>query len=145
MANAPEIRDTYRLKDKTYIEAKALPTVGAAAYSVGFDIGALTAKGVRLANMELELSHPALAVGLMVNADTLAFDVVTDTVLPIDGSSVVVHTILTALGAGGVGCAAGKTRYKVPTDFTGKYLGIACTHVGTGAPQTADMTVQLLF
>jgi len=145
MANAPEIRDTYRLKDKTFINVAALPTVGAASYSVGFDLQALTAKGVRVAEMELEVSHPALAVGLMVNADTLKLAVVSDTALPIDGSSVVIAAdVISSVGAGGVGCAAASARFKIPTNCS-RYIGIAAVHVGTGAPQTANMTTQLLF
>ena len=145
MANAPEIRDTMRLKDNTFSEVKSLPTVGIAAYCVGFDINALTAKGARLAEMELELSHPALAVGLMVNADTLDFTILGDTALPIDASSVEVATILKSLGAGGVGCAAGKVRFKIPSDFSYRYISVAATHTGTGAPQTANMTITLNF
>lgn len=147
MANAPEIRDTYRLKDALLKKADALPTADGTSYSTGIDLHALTTKGARLALMELLLEIPDLTVVHLPNADTLTFSLVGDTALPIDGSSVVVQAaILSMLGAGGVGDGPESKRVKIPSDFSYRYVGIkAVAAGGTGDISAVDMTSQLVF
>jgi len=147
MANAPEIRDTFRLLDKKHIEADALPTADGTSYSTGIDLGALTVKGARLADMELVLKIPDLSVTHLPDADTLTFSLLGDTALPIDGSSIVVQAaVLSMLGAGGVGDGPEEKHVKIPSDFSYRYLGIkAVAAGGTGDISAVDMTTQLVF
>ena len=147
MGNSPEFRDNARLRDATHVEADALPTADGTAYSTGIDLNALTAKGARLADIELELSIPDLTTTHLPDADTLTFSLLGDTALPIDGSSVVVFAnILEMLGAGGAGDGPERVRVKIPSDFSYRYLGVkAVAAGGTGDISAVDMTTQLRF
>lgn len=138
--SGPEVRDA------NLIEAKALPTADGTSYSVGFDLNALTIKGVRPESIELRISHPDLTVTHLPDADTLTFDVLSDTALPLDGSSVVAAAaVLVSTGTGAAGANPSFARYRIPSDFP-RYIGILATAAGgTGDISAVNMTVELVF
>ena len=151
MDNTPKIRDTFRRRDALKIEPVTLPATAATVYSdtealeESIDLYPLTAKGARLEDMELNISIPDLTVAQMVDADTLTFSILTDSVRPIDASSTVVAgDCFVCTGAGGVGVGPLNHRFKIPSDCQ-RYIGVKIVHAGTGSPETAEAITELLF
>jgi len=155
MPNVPEIRDSYRLRDKQLLETVALPGTAGTTYSLGIDMNALTgftAKGAILADFMIKVSVPNLGVGHLVNADTLKISLLLDSAQPIDGSSkVLMLDVISMLGAGGVGDTKESFTFRIPPEglyYQGtlyRWIGVKMVHTGTGVPSTANLTMELLF
>jgi len=155
VANAPEIRDSHRLRDKKLLEVVALPGAGLTTYSLGIDMNALTgftAKGAILADFMIRVSVPNLGVGHLVNADTLGISIILDSAQPLDASSkVLMADLISMLGAGGVGDTKESVTLRVPPEglyYQGtlyRWIGVKMVHTGTGDPSTANLTMELLF
>lgn len=134
------------LRDANLTQTDALPTADTSSYNTGMDLDALTFKGIRPTEIELRISHPDLTTTHLPDADTLTFDVVSDTALPIDGSSsVVAAAILVSTGTGAAGANPSFARYRIPSNFP-RYIGIKATSAGgTGDISAIDMTTELVF
>lgn len=157
MANAPEIRDSHRLRDanSTLLETVALPGTAGTTYSLGLDMNALTgftAKGAILLDAMIRVSVPNLGVGHLVNADTLKISLILDSAQPLDGSSkILCLDIISMLGAGGVGDTKENFTFRIPPEglyYQGtlyRWVGVKMVHTGTGVPSTANLTIEVLF
>jgi len=147
MGNVPEFRDSFNLKDATLRKSNALPTADGTIYTTGIDLSTLTAKGARLADAELKIDVDDLDATQLPNGDTLTFSVLGDTVLPIDSSSVVVHAaILSMAGADSAGDGPEHVRYKIPSDFSYRYIGLkAVAAGGTGDISGSNVVTSIVF
>lgn len=142
-ANAPEIRDTFRLRDFSLQEEDALPASATTEYSTGIDLGALTAKGARLEDMEFEISVPDLTN--LGSGGTLKFSILGDTTSTMDsGSTVIAADVLTVTGDASGEADATSVRYRLKSDFSYRYVGVKCVKSDSGDPGE-DMTTRLLF
>ena len=132
----------FNKRDTNLKQTKALPN-GAAATSIdGFDLG-LTTRSDFVAPLELLLTAPALATGVMGDGKTMIYTVETDDNSNFS-SATNLGTILTQTGAGGAGCAAATARWKPPTNVE-RYIRVKATGSTTGNASTSSMTVELLF
>ncbi len=146
--NVPERLDTYRLEDKALKGSDALPTADGTSYGCEVSIGALTAKGARLSDVEAVVSHPAIGDTPLPNGDTIIFSLMGDTVAPIDSSSVVIAgDFATVTGVtSGIAANPDAGRAKIPSDSTYVVLGLrAVAAGGTGDISGIDMTLSLDF
>lgn len=137
---------SFNLRDMLAKLTVALPNGAATVYATpGIDTGKVTSFGQQLANMEFLLSAPALVVGDLGDAATMKYSIVTDTVDPIDGSSVALYTdILTQTGAGGAGAAAATVRFKLPTNAS-RIIGLKVVNSGAGDASDKSATLEVLF
>jgi hypothetical protein len=124
----------------------ALPDGAATTYSTGIDLGiAASSPNDFLAQVELELTCPTLAVGAMADADTLLFALITDDALPLDASStVLIERLVTLTGAGGVGATGFTKKVRIPTDVL-KYVGWKAIKTGTGDASGVEATSKAKF
>lgn len=112
---------------------------------VGNDIALLTGRSSgTLDALECQISIPALAVGLMANNDTLLINLLSDTDSTIDSGSTYMYSLISAVGAGGVGCAAQSKLFRLPSNRANFY-GLSLYHAGSGDPSTAAVTLTLLI
>ena len=102
----------------------------------------LTSRADFRADVELLLTAPALATGVMGDGKTMIYTVETDSD-PAYGSLTVVGTILTQTGAGGAGAAAATSRFKFPTNIE-RYVRVKATGSTTGNCSSSSMTVEIL-
>jgi len=157
MANAPEIRDSHRLRDAnaTLLEDIALPGAAGTIYSLGLDMNALTgftAKGAILVDAMLKVSIPNLSVAQLVDADTLKISLILDSAQPLDASSkVLMLDVISMLGAGGVGDTKESFTFRIGPEglyYQGtlyRWVGIEAVHTGTGVCSTANARIEMLF
>lgn len=129
------------VRDTALKQTKALPNGAAATVIDGFDLG-LTSRADFRADVELLLTAPALATGVMGDGKTMIYTVETDSDSAY-GSPTVVGTILTQTGAGGAGAAAATSRFKFPTNIE-RYVRVKATGSTTGNCSSSSMTVEIL-
>ena len=131
---------TYRVKDATLQESKALPASAGDVSTDSFDLGAAAQK---LARCELELSVPALGATPLPNGETVTYkleDSADDSSFATVQDSVVVQT-----GAAGAGAAAVVDRIGIPSNIR-QYVRVTATLSGGGADASASsMTLSLVF
>lgn len=111
------VADLPSLKDASLKLTRALPASNTTVYATpGLDTGVVN--GVQNP-VEWLLSAPALAVGELSDAATCKYSILTDTVNPVDASSVALFTdCIVQTGAGGAGAAAKEFRFKLPSNAT---------------------------
>ena len=131
---------TYRIKDASLIETKALPAAGGGTASTGsFDLGDADQK---LARVEFELSAPALGATPLPNGETMIYDLEDS---PDDSSfASVADAVITQTGASGAGAAAVVQRIGIPSDIR-QYVRVTATLSSGGATAAASsMTLSLV-
>ncbi len=147
MVNVSEIKDTMRLQDKLFPQMTVASPNATTAYNaagVTWDLGPITASGVRIADMELEISVADFAVGNLANAATITWAVMTEnTDTTIDASSVLLGEVIQMLGAGGVGDEGYTVRFRLPST-TLRYVGIRAI-ASHDASAGADVTMDMFF
>lgn len=137
-------RANHGVRDANLIQTKALPSGASSVYTDGIDLGALNARGARLADCEMLVSAPALAVGELANASTMKYDIQTDDDSAFGSPTTVALEVIVQTGAGGVGDAADSFRYKIPSDSE-RYIRIKATNSHAADASAKSMTMELLF
>ena len=125
--------------DDTYNETDvALPNGAATTHSTVIDLGDIDATAE---NYELEVSVPALAVGIQANGETLTANVVAGaTTTP---TAVILGSIIVMTGADGAGSAAASARVRLPSTCA-RYIRVQFVNT-LGDKSTIDATVGLRF
>lgn len=130
-------------QDVKLTQSKALPNGAASVNSTGFDLG-LGPQGDFLAEVELKVSAPALAVGELANGDTMTYIVQHDTASDFSGATTLFDNLIVQTGAGGVGAAAATATVSLPVDVK-RYVRIKATNSGLGNASAKSLTEELLF
>lgn len=138
-------RANARAADAQLKETLALGTADGTVQTTGFDLGALTARGARLADCELKISAPALTTTELPDADTCTYSIETDDNSSFSSAKIVNAAILVQTGAGGAGADAAAVRFKPPSDCE-RYIRVkAILAGGTGDCSGSSLTASLLF
>jgi len=133
------------VQDATFVESKALGTADATVQTTGFDLGAMSDRGVFEAGVELEISAPALNTTQLPNADTCTYSVEHDDAVGFGTVAILADKVLVQTGAGGAGAAAAIAKFKLPSDVK-RYVRVkAVLAGGTGDCSAASMVVSLNF
>jgi hypothetical protein len=132
----------FQVKDASLEKTAALPNGAAATTTAGVDTMNGT-KGDFVALSELCVDVPALTTTQIGDGQTITYTVETDADVAF-GSPVVLATLGVQTGAGGVGCAAFTSKYKLPTNVE-RYVRVKATKAGASNASTASMTAGLRF
>lgn len=103
------------------------------------------------ADVEFQISAPALNTTQLPDAKTMKYSVMLDTVDPIDGSSTVyLLDLITQTGAGGAGAAAQTKKFRLPSDLanilaSARILGARAIGSASGDASGASATLEALF
>jgi len=131
-------------KDAGLINTKALPAGASSVYCAGFDTGARSANGEHMANAELLISAPALAVGELADTETMTYKVQHDTDSAYGTPVTLADAVLVQTGAGGAGAAAATKRFRLPSNVS-RYVRVAATNSAALSCAAASMTTELTF
>lgn len=134
----------YNVGDKEHQVSKALPATNETIYTGKLDLGALSAKGARVADCELIIHAPALPVGELPNTNTMKYDVQTDSDSAFGSPKTIAATVLTQTGGDGAGAAAAELRFRLPTDCE-RYVRVAATASNDNDASGSDVSVELAF
>ena len=134
---------TLQLTDYSMIKTKALPNGAAAASSDAIDLMHGTS-GRLIAPMEFVLDAPAMNVSQMSNGKTMIYSIETDNDSAFGSALVVNAAVLTQTGAGGAGCAAASTRFRLPTNCE-RYIRVKATGSTTGDATGVSFPVTPVF
>jgi len=138
-------RAQHNVKDASLSESKALGTADGTVQTTGFDLGALSARGARLEDCELEISAPVLTTTELPDADTCTYSVESDDNSSFSSAKIVADKVLVQTGAGAAGAAAAKARFRLPSDCE-QYVRVkAVLAGGTGDCSGKSMVVSVLF
>src|SRR4051812_17262610 len=133
------------LRDAQLKLTRALPNGAATVYSSpGIDTDKSTAQGSQPGSVEYLLSAPAMNATEMPDAKTMIYSILTDTIDPVDGSStVLMPSVITQTGAGGVGCAAQTYRFRLPSNAD-RIVSFRAVGSASGVATTASATLEAL-
>lgn len=135
------------LTDAVLKQVIAMPTGASAVTTPGIDLGQTT-NGDLAAEFELLVTAPALTTGMLGDAATVKYDIVTGATVNgsnvIQSPTVVAATVLTQTGAGGAGAATATVRFKLPSDCQ-RYVGVKATKSAAGDASSVSATAQLVF
>lgn len=133
------------LRDAGFTQTLALGTSDATVVTTGFDLGALSARGARLADVELKLDAPALNTTQLPDADTCTYSVETDDDVAFGSAKILTSALLLQTGAGGAGAAAASARFRLPSDCE-RYVRVkAILAGGTGDCSGSSLVASLVF
>jgi hypothetical protein len=134
----------FALRDNTLKTTRALPSgASSVTQAAGFDVGN-SSRGDLLANAELLISAPALAVGQLANGSTMKYDVVMSVNSDLSSPTIIAKEVLVQTGAGGAGAAAATARFRLPTNCA-RYVGVKATNSAAADASAASLTSELLF
>lgn len=134
---------SFGFTDGYLTKTKAMPSGASAVTTDAIDLGE-GANGTHVTPCELLISAPAVTVGMLANAATIIYDVVTSANSDLSSPTVVAKEVLLQTGAGGVGAAAATKRFRFTTDVQ-RYVGVRATKSATGDASSVSMTISLLF
>lgn len=132
---------TFLVSDANLKVTKALPNGAATIYSDGIDLGH-TSRGDFLADVELYITAPALATGIMGDGKTLLYSVQHDTDPAFGTAAVLLTNVLTQTGAGAAGCAAATVSVRLPVDVN-RYIRVRAIGSAAGDCSTGSLTAEL--
>lgn len=128
------------LRDKSLTITAALPNGAASTTTAAIDLESGTS-GDFVANVELELSVPALTSTEVADTQTITYIVETSATSGF-GSTTTLMTLQTVTGSSGV--AALTRRFKLPTNVQ-RYVRVKATKTGASNASTSSMTLTLLM
>lgn len=135
---------SFNVRDAQLEVSRALPNgAGNATSAASIDTGVRSAAGRLIAGCELEIDAPALTTGELPNAATMTYDVVASDNADLSSPTIVASGWLVQTGAGGVGAAAAKKRWRPPTDSK-RYYGLKATNSGAGNASGKTAYLRLL-
>lgn len=119
------------LKDAAvHDEAWALGTSDGTTQSAAIDLGPLSARGVREADIELEIVAPALNTTQLPDADTCTYSIESDDNSGFSSAAIVADKVLVQTGAGGAGAATATLRLRIPPQVE-RYIRVKAILAGT--------------
>lgn len=133
----------YNFGDGNLAVTKTLPNGAANVTSTSLDTGE-SSTGSNTTPYEFLLEVPALTTGILGDAATIIYDVVTSASADLSGPTTVAKAILTQTGAGGAGAAANSVRFRLPTNAQ-RYVGIKATKSASGDASALSMTLSMKF
>lgn len=133
------------MKDALKKLTLALPGSATTVYATpGLDTE-VTANGRQPNEVEYLLSAPALTTSQLGNSATMKYSILTDSVDPVDGSSVALVTdCIVQTGANSAGAAAAEYRFKLPSTAT-RILGFKAVNSASGDCSGASATLEAIF
>jgi hypothetical protein len=134
---------TFAVTDAELRVSRALPTGASAVTATGIDLGHGTT-GRNVADFELLLTAPALAVGQLANTSTMTYAIVTSANSDMSSPTVINSAALVQTGAGGVGAAGNTLRFRLPTNCQ-RYVSVRATNSAAADASAASYTLELKF
>lgn len=131
----------FSLNDEALAVTKALPNGAATVSSDGIDLEN-GSKGDFLADCELQIEAPELAVGDLGNGATMIYDVYHDTASDFSSETLLMDNVITQTGAGGVGAAAQTVSRRLPVDVK-RYVRVKATNSAAGDASDKSFTARL--
>ena len=130
------------VKDASLKVTRLLPNGAAAVTSTSIDTGT-NPTGDQLAPVEFLITGPAMGVTPMPNAKTMTYAVVTSASADLSSPTVLYDGVLIQTGAGGVGCAAGTARFRLPSTAQ-RYIGLRATGSAAGDATASSATLEIV-
>ena len=130
------------LKDADLIITKALPNGAASTATDGIDLGH-GANGDWLADVEFEVSAPALTTAEQPDDKTMTYIIEHDTDSAFGSAATLIDRVIVQTGAGGAGADAATKRVRLPSDCN-RYIRLKATGSATGNSSTKSMTLTAL-
>jgi hypothetical protein len=129
------------LRDGELQATKALPTGAGTIYTDGIDLEH-DASGVFVADCELLIEAPALAVADLGDGATMVYDVEHSD----DGVTYedLANRVLVQTGAGGAGAAVAEARFRLPSTVK-RHIRVAATNSAAGDASDKSVTAGLVF
>lgn len=135
----PAFKD-YLLRDAS----TALPNGAASTTSDVFDLGLNASRGQTPGGFEIVISAPALGATPLPNAKTMIYSVECDDDPAFGSPTVLIPSVITQLGAGGVGDAAKVARVRLPNGCE-RYVRVKATGSGSGDASGSTFSVEFVF
>jgi hypothetical protein len=130
--------------DASVKKTKALPATGTTAVATdGIDLG-VGAKGIAPGNVEVLLSAPALVVGELADAATVAYTLYHSDAADFDPEVSLYGTLITQTGADGAGAAAATKRVRLPSDCK-RYIRAKGDPSASTDKSAKSFSIELLF
>jgi hypothetical protein len=130
------------LGDAAQKQTAALPNGAAATQVTGFDL-MNSVRGDFMADVQLQVDVPATTTGELADTQTITLTVESDDNAAFS-SPLVIATLGTITGAGGVGAAAVTYYYRLPVNVE-RYVRVKATKAGASNASTKSMTAALKF
>jgi hypothetical protein len=134
----------YAVQDAALSETKALSNGAGAVNSAGFDLGALTYLGSRLAAMQGKITLPVLTTVQLPNGETMTAKVQHADASDFSDATTLYDAVAVQTGAGGAGAAAKTAKYVIPPQAK-RYVRVVATKTGTGDCTAKSLTHALVF
>jgi len=138
---------TFRVMDAALRSTVALPSGASATTGNGIDLGhdpTRTVPGQLVAEFELLIEVPAVTTGMLGDAATIKYDVVTSANSDLSSPTVVAKEVIVQTGAGGAGAAANSVRFRLPTNCQ-RYVGLKSTKSASGDASSVSATMTAGF
>lgn len=132
----------YSVKDISLKKTKALPNGAASTTTDAIDLE-IGSRSDFVAPVELLITAPALATGVMGDGKTMKYDVLMSANSDLSSPTVIAKEVLVQTGAGGAGAATNTARFRLPSNVA-RYIGAKATGSTTGDCSGSSMTIELL-
>lgn len=135
--------ESFNVQDSGAAVTLALPSAASTTVtSTGFDLGETTALAVTDGKWEFLLTAPALTTTMLPNGDTMTYNIVAaDNAALSTNPTTLVAGAIVQTGAGGVGAALAKYRYRLPS-VSQRYIGITIVS-GSGVTNSSTLSATL--
>lgn len=135
---------SYRFGDGNLTKTKAMPSGASAVTTDAIDLGEGTT-GTFVTDCELVINAPAVTTGMLADAATIKYDIVTsDTTDLTTSPTVIAKEVIVQTGASSAGAAAAEARFRFPTSVK-RYVGVRATKSASGDASSVSMTIALRF
>jgi len=131
-----------QVPDASMNQTLALPNGAAATTSTAVDTG--MSAGGQQGSEVFEIAAPALTTTQQPDAKTLKYDVLWSNNADLSSPTTYITSALVQTGAGGVGAAAAKFRFRLP-DNAGRYVFFKATGSASGDSSGASATLSVYF
>lgn len=131
------------LRDKTLTLTAALPNGAASTTTAAIDLESVSPNSDFLADVEFELTVPALTVSQLADTQTITYIVETSATSGFGSITTLIASLAVSTGTGGAGDAAVSRRFRLPSNCQ-RYVRIKATKTGASNASTASMTFALL-
>ncbi|WP_010586299.1 hypothetical protein [Schlesneria paludicola] len=135
------------LEDAQLSVSTPLPASAATVTTPGLDLGQNTT-GDFAAPVDFLATAPAVTTGMLGDAATLKWSVVTGATVDVNGviqsATVLYDNIMIQTGAGGAGAQGQTKRFALPTDVQ-RYVGLRGAKSAAGDASSVNATLKMLF
>lgn len=131
------------IKDANLIQSRALPNGANTVTSSPIDLE-LGSRSDFVADAELLIEAPALAVGQLADTTTITYSIESDDNSSFTSATVYIANALVQTGAGGAGAAAATARYGLPSTAE-RYYRLKAVKTGAADASAATAKLSLVF